>query len=63
MHAEPDRKQPVNLYLHPQDFRALIEAGPAKKSRLVALALAVLRLAPADLIDRARVELAKRDAA
>jgi hypothetical protein len=63
MHDEPAKKQPVNLYLHPDDLRDLAEAGPGKKSRVVALALAVLRIAPMGLIDRARVELAKRDAA
>lgn len=63
MQTDAAKKHPVNLYLHPEDHRALADAGPAKKSRLVALALAVLRIAPAELIDRARVELARRDAA
>ena len=58
-----DRKRPVNLYLHPDDHAALDKAGPDRKSRLVALALAVLKMAPEELLDRARIELAKRDAA
>jgi hypothetical protein len=58
-----DAKLPVNLYLHPNDAKALNRAGPGRKSQMVALALKVLALAPIDLLDKARAELAKRDAA
>lgn len=58
-----DHKRPVNLYLHPDDARALDRAGPKRKSRVVALALLVLAMAPEELLDKARVELARRDAA
>jgi hypothetical protein len=58
-----DAKLPVNLYLHPADAKALGRAGPGRKSALVALALRVLELAPSEVVDRARLDLAKRDAA
>jgi hypothetical protein len=58
-----DAKLPVNLYLHPEDAKALGRAGPGRKSALVSLALRVLELAPDELKDRARLDLAKRDSA
>ena len=60
----PDRqKRPVSLYLHPADVADLERAGKRRMSARVALALELLRTAPDDLLDRARVTLAKRDAA
>jgi len=51
----------VNLTMHPDD-KALL--GPrGKRGRRVALALMVLRIAPPDLVDRARVMVAERDEA
>lgn len=64
--SKPDTatgKRPVNLYLHPDDAKTLSRAGLGRKSALIALALKVLELAPDELLDQARINLAKRDAA
>lgn len=63
MARKPDQKRPVSLYLHPNDVRDLERAGLRRMSARVALALEVLRNAPEEIVDRARVELSKRDAA
>lgn len=63
MSTELETRRPVNLYLHPDDIRDLERAGKRRMSARVALALELLRLAPSELIDAARVSVAKRDAA
>jgi len=55
------KKVMVCLTLHPDDYKRLGIKG--RQSRMVALALAVLELAPEQLIDKARAIVAKRDLA
>lgn len=57
-----DKTKGVHLFFHPEEQAVLAKVGKGRQSKHVALALRVLALAPPDIVDRARLELAKRDA-
>lgn len=58
-----DKTKGVHLFLHPDERAVLAKIGKGRQSKHVALAMRVLTMAPPEIVDRARLELAKRDAA